>query len=45
MFFGLGLLVTSPMTAFAAVLVYRRLAARVVVHDPWAAGPPAPMAV
>ena len=44
-FFGIGLLVALPMTAFAAALVYRRLAARVVVHDPWTAGPPAPIAV
>ena len=42
--FGIGLLVTVPMSAFASALVYRRLATR-AAHDAYLAGPPAPMAV
>jgi uncharacterized membrane protein len=42
--FGVGLLVTIPVTAFASALVYRRLATR-TVHDAYVAGPPSPMAV
>ena len=42
--FGVGLLVTLPMSAFASVLVYRRLAAR-TAHGAYFAGPPSPMAV
>jgi uncharacterized membrane protein len=41
--FGVGLLVTMPVTAFASALVYRRLATR-TAHDAYYAGPPAPMA-
>lgn len=42
--FGIGLLVTVPMSAFAATLVYRRLATR-AAHDQLLAGPPSPMPV
>jgi uncharacterized membrane protein len=43
-FFGVGLLVSMPVTTLAAALVYRRLAVR-AAQDSFYAGPPAPMAV
>lgn len=39
--FGVGLLVTLPMSAFASVLVYRRLATH-AAHEGYVAGPPSP---
>jgi uncharacterized membrane protein len=41
---GVGLLVTLPVTAFAAALVYRQLATR-AAHEQWLAGPPSELTV